>query len=222
MKKTVLLLFLPVSLCAQTAYQDSIQKPITFIAEIYHRVTNDAENEPKELLRIDSLIRLVYTDSVWHSIDTAQSFQLLGLYDYYWEEVVGLHAVTNYSGNIRLIESHDEMDEANEFVDIQFSPFTHSTGSHDYLLESQQSFPIYSGKSMADSLYVPIRQVDSKTIKTNGFPVIFERDALNNTRWTVFQSGENLILRKVHSYPYGNMTSFYSETLVFFRLLNND
>lgn len=214
MKKTILLLFLPVSLCAQTAYQDSIQKPIKYMSSIYQEVMVEFESEPDELIAVDSLIQLVISDSAWRAIDTTQHFQLLGLYDYYWEEVLGHSSQTRYSGNLR------ERETTKDIKPI-LTPFQtiHPSGSQNYFLEVHKEFPIYSGKSMVDSLYLPIRELESQADKSGGLPVIFERDALNNTRWTVFQSSDKLMLRKVHSYPHGNMTSFYSETLVFFRVL---
>lgn len=214
MKKLVLLFLLPTSLFAQTSYQDSIQKPIKYISSIYQEVSAEFEGEPDELLGVDSLIKLVVSDSSWHSIESTEQFQLLGLYDYYWEEVLGSSTRTTYSGNIRIRDTSE--------VQVGLKPifFGHPPiGSHQYNLEVREDFPVYSGKSMIDSLYLPSRSTDPKASKTNGLPVIFERDDLNNTRWTVFQNEDYLMLRKVHSYPNGNMTSFYSETLVFFRAL---
>lgn len=49
------------------------------------------------------------------------------------------------------------------------------------------------------------------------FPNIFERDDPFNRVWMPIFSDDYLILRRVHSYPYGSQTSFYNEHILYFK-----
>ncbi len=63
----------------------------------------------------------------------------------------------------------------------------------------------------------------SDTLSKKGFPLktipsVFERDDTFNTTWTpVYNTRDYLIMRYVHSYPYGNYTSWYYETVYYFK-----
>jgi hypothetical protein len=63
----------------------------------------------------------------------------------------------------------------------------------------------------------------SDTLSKKGFPLktiplVFERDDAFNMKWTpVYTTRDYLIMRYVHSYPYGNYTSWYYETIYYFK-----
>jgi hypothetical protein len=55
------------------------------------------------------------------------------------------------------------------------------------------------------------------TVALYGFPEIYERADPLNGKFIPFMSGKDLlIIRYVHSYPHGNMTSWYHEQLYYF------
>lgn len=63
----------------------------------------------------------------------------------------------------------------------------------------------------------------SDTLLKRGFPLkaipdIFQRNDTYQTEWTpVYAIHDYLVMRYVHSYPYGNITSWYYETLYYFK-----
>ncbi len=70
-----------------------------------------------------------------------------------------------------------------------------------------------------DSAFLKVRSSDLihdyESLKN--FPVIYERSDSLNRVWVPIISDDYLILRYVHSYPNGNMTSFYNETMLYFK-----
>lgn len=61
------------------------------------------------------------------------------------------------------------------------------------------------------------------TLLKKGFPLktmpdIFQRNDTHNMEWTpVHAIQDYLVMRYVHSYPYGNITSWYYEFLYYFK-----
>lgn len=56
-----------------------------------------------------------------------------------------------------------------------------------------------------------------KQFPLNYFPLVLERDAPFNGKWTAIHNTEYLIIRLVQSYPDGNATSWYKERVYYFR-----
>lgn len=66
---------------------------------------------------------------------------------------------------------------------------------------------------------------DSISLKENPlkyFPTIYEREDEFNAKWTaILPNSEYLIIRMVHSYPNGNITSWYKERTYYFSKAKN-
>jgi len=83
---------------------------------------------------------------------------------------------------------------------------------------TQETGKIYEGIEFVQRLFIDAAPKDSTL---NWFPSVFERSDPMNCKWFAFSNEQFMILRYVHSYPYGNQTSFYSETVFWFKKTEN-
>ncbi len=88
----------------------------------------------------------------------------------------------------------------------------HSKDKYGKLSNNSQA--IYTSKELLENLLID-QTLFSNDLVT-GYPHIYERENELNGEWIPYQSNNLLVLRYVHSYPNGNMTSFYKEILLYF------
>jgi hypothetical protein len=104
---------------------------------------------------------------------------------------------------------------------FQISGWEHHVGigessiNHCYISTNKDT--VFSSKQ----IFCEFNIGDSISIKQyplKYFPAIYERDDFFNTKWTaILPHSEYLIIRLVHSYPNGNMTSWYKERTYYFK-----
>jgi hypothetical protein len=73
---------------------------------------------------------------------------------------------------------------------------------------------IYTSTELSENLLID--QTFFSNDLVSDYPRIYERENELNGEWVPYQSNNLLILRYVHSYPNGNITSFYKEILLYF------
>lgn len=149
------------------------------------------------LLNKDSLISSIYgSDSARHEIDLSADYQLLGFYSSYWEEIVGQPSTTTESGNFILIDGKR------------------------YLKVSSQ-MPSYQGVELVTEFEIDsVFYQEQNNLKAFNDPAfLIARQSPLNRNWRPISFENTLMLRYIHNYPNGNMTSFsYDITLFFIRI----
>ncbi len=189
----ILALQLQFQASAQMSYQDSLSHIFDFAHDLYLEAMDDHLHGDSVLYDLDSLKQLIYSDQkAFYSIDTAASYQILGIYDYYWEDVVGRGATSSMEGNLLLVDNR-------------------------WKLVARKAAMTYTGKEIKDGFILNDPIFDSKQEAANIGPFFLERADHMNRLWTPVVSGEYLLIRKLHNYPNGNMTSFMSEQVFYFR-----
>lgn len=147
------------------------------------------------LLNKDSLISSIYgSDSARHEIDLSADYQLLGFYSSYWEEIVGQPSTTTESGNFILIDGKR------------------------YLKVSSQ-MPSYRGVELVTEFKIDsvFYQEQNKLKAINNAAFFIARQSPLNRNWRPISHEKILMLRYIHNYPNGNMTSFCYEVILFFQ-----
>lgn len=167
--------------------------------DFYNQIRNEANkrySSSNEIINIDSLNKTIFKHGeAKMKMDTISDWMILFGYSNEGQSIIGqTFELPLYSDSIRT------------FDEIMLK-------SYVYLYDSSM---VYSGSELFKGLEIDLRflQADSTL---QWFPIIFERhDELNHT-WVPIISGDNLILRYVHSYPDGSMTSFYYEYILYFK-----
>ncbi len=151
-------------------------------------------DSPITLLNKDSLISSIYgSDSARHEIDLSADYQLLGFYSNYWEEIVGQPSTTAESGNFIFIDGKR------------------------YLKISSQ-MPSYGGVELVSEFEIDsvFYQEQTKLKAINNSAFFIARQSPLNRNWMPVSYDNKMILRYMHNYPNGNMTSFTYEVFIFF------
>lgn len=129
------------------------------------------------------------------------------------------HIQIDPNANYRLLferrENYEEIvgQEGRHLAEVPGTP------SYDFK-KSYRNAPVYTGEELQDGLDIDVHAYNRKLRNWDRFPIVHDRDDPMNGEWVPFSSGDILILRLVHSYPNGNMTSFYRETRIYFKRIN--
>lgn len=155
-------------------------------------------------------------------IDTQSTWKLTYHVLLKWDHVVGQEILIQDSELIKDIEFTviDTTFSSNPIVPLElqssfYPPYGGPLIKQIFICENNEAF---TGTELYRSLQLNSSYIDPMyTDSLHGFPYIFERADPLNGKFIPFMSGKDLlILRYVHSYPHGNMTSWYHEQLYYF------
>lgn len=161
---------------------------------LYEYIYAQIDTTQYEKVNLDSIDQLIFKPGkARETIDRKSDWSFQFGYANYWEEVVGGPTTGE-------------------------SPFP--------LLKTGRKYgpqPILSGQAIIDSCgdyLAPLSGVKS-TYEAEWPYFTIARDDPRNRRWIPVQVDDWLVMRYVHSYPNGNMTSFYLELRLYFKRVDN-
>jgi hypothetical protein len=159
--------------------------------ELYHEANHTMGDSSCQLVHLDSLHQIIFsTNKAELRIDSSSKWQLLFGYRDGWEQIVHHEARPRFPND--------------------------SLGRRKlrYICDDLK---VYSSQQLIETLSIHRNFLVAQTHEIKHFPIIFGRNDPLNTVFTPILSGDYLLIRYVHSYPHGNMTSFYSESMLYFR-----
>jgi hypothetical protein len=187
-----------------------------FYRQLETEATKPCGNSCDSLDRLAFEQRFFKSDTARIAIDTAAHYQLLFHYEYGWTDVLGnqdyYHDIFVASEPIKLTDPKKK--ENKSAAEIKTITFIEAPK------KDQRHFPkngkIYSGSELFQKLKIKNSLLNS-TDPIQSYPVVYERDDTLNCEWLPVSSCDYLVLRYAHSYPNGNVTSFYNESILYFR-----
>jgi len=179
--------------------------------EYYNKLAEEANKEDPNssyrIIDIDSLNNMIFKHGkAQMRIDTLSNWKILFEYSYGWMHIAG-----------------QEMFNTNLIPDSLLAIKTPKKNIK-YAYDNSKEYSgaaLYKGLEI-ESAFLNIRSSDifHHYDSLKKFPVIYERNDPLNRVWAPIISGNYLMLRYVHSYPNGNVTSFYNETILYFKRKN--
>lgn len=167
---------------------------LSFIHKVLIASLKERPDSMTTLLNKDSLTNSVYSSGfAEQKIDLNANYELLGFYSSYWEEIVGQPSTTTESGNFILIDGKR------------------------YLKVSSQ-MPSYQGVQLVTEFEIDcvFYQEQNKLKAINNAAFFIARQSPLNRNWRPISFENTLMLRYIHNYPNGNMTSFSYDIILFF------
>ena len=181
--------------------------------EFYNQIEEAAAKSCNE--NCDSVDRFVFDKQFFtqntasYGLDTSSKYQLMFIYENGWKHVIGQESgnfkVELFNANSKKTTPIPEQinEPKTEIIPTDFRKFN-------------DDFKTYSGNELHQNLMIE-DSLFNNTTHLNAFPIIHQRHDPQNMQWLPISSGNYLILRYVHSYPDGNMTSFYYEKIIYLK-----
>jgi len=159
--------------------------------EFYELLSEEANAElmhyPYELVNLNSLNKEILNANAYIGIDETAQWNLLFENVTYWESIIG--GPQPSPKNVKPKKFAKKFDRR----------------------------PVrYLSTELIEGLQIDLSSLTITELPKDGFLEITARDHPYNTKWIPIQSDDYLIIRHVHSYPHGNMTSFYGEIVLYF------
>ena len=182
----------------------------SFNWDYYHQLHEEANrvypNSKCTIFDLDSLNNTIFDNAkAFLKMDTTSNWKLLFEYTIGWTYMAG-----SPTSLINLIP--DSLPAPKKNVKYAYTESKKYSGR-----ELFNGLEIDSFFLSKDSMLYFSTLYNIETDSLYNFPAIRDRDHPFNRVWTPILSGEYLLLRYVHSYPDGNLTSSYNEIVLYFK-----
>lgn len=192
---SLMLLFILVLFAPHSQAQKVTEGPYEFSQALYDEFHDFRKDSSSRQINLDSFDQVFFqSNSSFLGIEQISRWMPHFCYRYSWEHVQGQFSETD-SGVFHGLS--DTITHVKQFI--------------------HGSRMVYSAESLLEGLEIDVQYWNPQKPYLSDFPLIMERDDPLNHTWIPIISGEYLVLRFVHSYPNGNLTSFYRETRFYFK-----